>query len=213
MSDCHSCHPISATHILYLLILKKNRTSFFVCLSQSLYLFLSSRCVSVGRMVRGVQGESSQSNCQPSGHPDSSLTTRVSTAMYMLHPIVFSLSCNRCFLGDWNVLSTGYLILSVHSFIFVLSSLSSMSRDEKYYEYLLSNPLSVLTDSTPTETVAECLLSPSKARHVVVPPPSTSLFVVRTPKANASLINLKDFENQVRFFVCVCLFVMLKMHS
>lgn len=79
-----------------------------------------------------------------------------------------------------------------------------MSRDEKYYEHLLSNPLSVLTDSSPTETVAECLLSPSKARHIVVPPPSTSLFVVRTPKANASLINLKDFENQVRHYHRVC---------
>jgi hypothetical protein len=36
-----------------------------------------------------------------------------------------------------------------------------------------------------------------------VPPADTSLFVVRTPKADASLISLKDFENQVRHFAAV----------
>lgn len=69
-----------------------------------------------------------------------------------------------------------------------------MTREEMYHEFLLPNPLA---QSSRKETIAECLLSPSKERHIVVPPADTSLFVVRTPRANASLISLKDFENQV----------------
>jgi hypothetical protein len=75
-----------------------------------------------------------------------------------------------------------------------------MTREQIYHEFLLPNPLA---QSSPKETIAECLLSPSKARHIVVPPADTSLFVVRTPKADASLISLKDFENQVRHFAAV----------
>lgn len=71
-----------------------------------------------------------------------------------------------------------------------------MTREQLYHEFLLPNPLA---QSSPKETIAECLLSPSKARHIVVPPADTSLFVVRTPKADASLLSLKDFENQVRW--------------
>jgi hypothetical protein len=72
-----------------------------------------------------------------------------------------------------------------------------MTREQLYHEFLLPNPLA---QSSPKETITECLLSPSKARHIVVPPADTSLFVVRTPKADASLLSLKDFENQVRHF-------------
>jgi predicted acylesterase/phospholipase RssA len=67
-------------------------------------------------------------------------------------------------------------------------------QSELYHEYILSNPSIVEAENT--ETVAECLVSPSKTRHIVVAPAHTSLFVVRTPRANASLMNLKDFENQ-----------------
>ena len=84
---------------------------------------------------------------------------------------------------------------STHSLTTLTQCYCSMTREELYHEFLLPNPLA---QSSKKETIAECLLSPSKARHIVVPPADTSLFVVRTPRANASLLSLKDFENQVR---------------
>lgn len=62
-----------------------------------------------------------------------------------------------------------------------------------------------------TESVAQCLLSPSQSRHTVVAPAHTSLFVVRTPKANASLVSLKDYEVRGAWcgVCCVVLFIIV----
>jgi hypothetical protein len=49
---------------------------------------------------------------------------------------------------------------------------------------------------TETESVEKCILNPSPNRHRVIAPPHSSLFVVRTPKADASLFSLRDFEAQ-----------------
>ena len=87
-----------------------------------------------------------------------------------------------------------YYIILYYLALDLFNLFCSMSREEQYHEFLLPNPLA---QSSKKETIAECLLSPSKARHIVVPPSDTSLFVVRTPRANASLLSLKDFENQV----------------